>query len=106
MFIKYVKFPDEQACLKAMRSSYLGKQSSWVFTEKCEIGIPFKKGSASLSITCTQFPITWVPNVRKVQGLALKLVFLILIYESKNHVDDIVSDNKIINNGIIGFTEA
>lgn len=106
MFVKYVKFSDEQACLKAMRSSYLGKQSSWVFTEKCEIEIPFKKGSASLSIKCTQFPITWVPNVRKVQGLALKLVFLILIYESKNHVDDIVSDNKIINNGIIGFTEA
>ena len=32
----YVKFSDKQACLKAMRSSYLGRQNSWVPIEKCE----------------------------------------------------------------------
>ena len=31
----YVKFSDEQAGLKAMRSSYVGRQNPWVPIEKC-----------------------------------------------------------------------
>ena len=31
----YVKFSDEQAGLKSMRSFYLGRQNSWVPIEKC-----------------------------------------------------------------------
>ena len=53
----YVKFSDEQAGLKAMRSFYLGRQNSWVPVEKCEAEIPIKKGSASPSIKCTHFPL-------------------------------------------------
>ena len=53
----YVKFSDEQAGLKAMRSSYLGRQNSWVPIEKCEAEIPIKKGLASPSIKRTQFPL-------------------------------------------------
>ena len=49
----YVKFSDEQAGTRAMRSSYLGRQSSWVALEKCETEIPIKKRSASLSIKQT-----------------------------------------------------
>ena len=49
----YVKFPDEQAGLKTMRSCYLGRQNSWVPFEKCEAEIPIKKGSASPSIKRT-----------------------------------------------------
>ena len=41
-----------------MRSSYLGRQNSWVPIEKCEIEIPIKKGSAYLLIKRTQFPLT------------------------------------------------
>ena len=39
-----------------MRSSYLGRQSSWVPIKKCETEIPIKKGSPS--IKQTQFPLT------------------------------------------------
>ena len=39
----YVKFSDEQVCLKTMRSCYLGRQNSWVPIEKCEAEIPIKK---------------------------------------------------------------
>ena len=48
--IVLVKFSDEQADSKAMRSSYLGRQNSWVPIEKCETEILIKKGSASPSI--------------------------------------------------------
>ena len=40
----YVRFSDEQADLKAMQSSYLGKQNYWVPIEKREAEIPIKKG--------------------------------------------------------------
>ena len=46
----YVKFSDEQTGLRAMRSSYVGRQNSWVAIEKCETEIPIKKGLASPSI--------------------------------------------------------
>ena len=46
----YVKFFDEQAGIRAMRSSCLGRQNYWVATEKCETEIPIRKGSASPSI--------------------------------------------------------
>ena len=70
----YVKFSDEQPGSKAMRSSYLGRQNSWVPIEKCEIEISIKKGSASPSIKRTQFPLTlaWTSTVYKVQGLSLE----------------------------------
>ena len=69
----YVKFSDEQAGSKAMRSSYLGRKNSWVSIEKCETEISIKKGSASPSIKRTQFPLTlpWTSTVHKVQGLRL-----------------------------------
>ena len=38
----YGKFSDEQTGLKAMRSSYLGRQNSWVPNEKCEAEIAIK----------------------------------------------------------------
>ena len=70
----YVKFSDEQAGIRAMRSSYLGRHSSWFAIEKCETEIPIKKGSASPSIKRTQFPLTlaWASTVHKVQGLSLE----------------------------------
>ena len=54
----YVKFSDEQAGLKAMRSSYVGTQNSWVPIEKCETEISVRKGSALSTIKRTQFPLT------------------------------------------------
>ena len=36
----YVKFSDKQAGVKAMRSSFLGRQSYWMPIEKCEAEIP------------------------------------------------------------------
>ena len=70
----YVNFSDEQADLKAMRSSHVGWQSSWVPTEKCETEISVKNGSALPAIKCTQFPLTlaWASTVHKVQGLSLE----------------------------------
>ena len=54
----YVKFPDKQAGIRAMRSSYLGRHNSSVAIGKCETEIPVKKGSASPSIKRIQFPLT------------------------------------------------
>ena len=45
-----VKFSDEQAGLRAMRSSYLSRQNLWVAIEKCETEIPIKKGLTSSNI--------------------------------------------------------
>ena len=70
----YIKFSDEQAGSKAMRSSYLGRQNSWVPIEKCETEISLKKGSASPYIKRTQFMLTlaWASTVHKVLGLSLE----------------------------------
>ena len=38
-----------------MRSSYLGRQNSWIPIEKCETEISAKKEPALPSIKCTQF---------------------------------------------------
>ena len=54
-----------------MRSSYLGRQNSWVPIEKCEIEIPIKKGSAYLFIKRTQFPLT-LALASTVQGSSLQ----------------------------------
>ena len=64
----YVNFFDEQAGLKVMRSSYLGRYNSWVSIERCEAEIPIKKGSAALSAKFTQFPLIleWASTVYKV----------------------------------------
>ena len=50
----YVKFSDEQAGTKAIRSSYF-RQNSWVYIGKCEAEISIKKVSASPSIKHNQF---------------------------------------------------
>ena len=55
----YVKFSDEQAGLKAMRSSYLVRQNSWVPIEEYETEIPINRGSTSPSIKRSQFLLTW-----------------------------------------------
>ena len=57
-----------------MRSSYLGKQNSWVLIEKCETEIPIKRGFTPPSINHIQFPFTlaWTPTVHKVHGLRLE----------------------------------
>ena len=89
----YIKFSDEQAGSKAKRSSYLGRQNSWIPIEKYETEILIKKESASPSIKSTQFPLTLgcVSTVHKVQGLSLEqvieLLLLILICKSKNLLD-------------------
>ena len=64
----YIKFSDEQVGLRAIRSSYLGRQTFWVSIEKCETDISIKKWSTSPSIKRTQFPLTlaWVSTVHKV----------------------------------------
>ena len=46
---------DEQACSKAIISSSLGIQNSWVPIEKYETEISIKKESASPSVNRTQF---------------------------------------------------
>ena len=70
----YVNFSDEQADLKATRSSHVGRQNSWVPIEKCETEISVKNGSALPTIKRTQFLLTlaWVSTVHKVQGLSLE----------------------------------
>ena len=61
----YVKFSDEQAGLKAMTSTDLSEQNSWVPIEKCETKISIKKGSALPTIKRTQFPLAlaWASTV-------------------------------------------
>ena len=54
----YVKFSDEQAGLKAMTSSYLGRKHSLFPIEKCKTEIPIKKELPSPSIKPTQFPLS------------------------------------------------
>ena len=60
-----------------MRSSYLGKQNSWVPIKNWEIPkteIPIKKGSAPSTIMRTQFPlmIAWTFTFQKVQDSSLE----------------------------------
>ena len=38
----FLKFTDEQADLKAMKSFYLTIKNSWFLTKKCETEIPIK----------------------------------------------------------------
>ena len=74
VLIRYIQSFDEQAGSKGMRSSYLGRQNSWVSIEKCETEISMKKGYASPSIKRIQFSLTlaWASTVYKVQGLSLE----------------------------------
>ena len=69
----YVKFSDEPAGLKPMRSSYLGRQNPWTPIEKCE-EIPIKKESPSPSIKSTHIPLmlAWVDTIHAIQGLSLE----------------------------------
>ena len=64
----YAKFSDEQAGLKAIRSSYVDRQNSWIPVKKCETEISVKKGSTLPTIKRTQFPLTlaWVSTIHKV----------------------------------------
>ena len=82
----FVKFSHEQAVLKAMRSSYLGWQSSWVPIENCETEILVKKGSALPSIKYTHLPLAfvWVSVIQNSQ--VLNKFLMILICKSKNHL--------------------
>ena len=61
-----------------MRSSYLGRQNSWVPIEKCESEISIKRASASPYIKRTQFPstLTWATIGHMVQGLTLEQVVI------------------------------
>ena len=56
----YIKFPDERAALKVMRSSYLNRQSYRITIENCEDEIPIKKRLPPPSIKPTQFLLTLV----------------------------------------------
>ena len=92
----YVKFSDEKAGSKAMRSSYLGRQNSWVPIEKCETETSIKKESASPSLKRTQFPLTlaWKSTVQKVQNLSLEQgVIGFDLKKTQNHLDQ---DNCIV----------
>ena len=57
-----------------MRSSYVGRQNSWVPIEKYETDISIKKGSALPAIKRTQLSLTlaWTFTVHKVQDLSLE----------------------------------
>ena len=70
----YVNFSDEESGVRAMISSYLGRQNCQVATEKCETEIPIKKGLASPNIKRTIFLLTLASasTVHKVQGLSLE----------------------------------
>ena len=68
----YVKFFDQQADSKAMRSSYFGRKKFQFSIEKCEAEISIKKGSASPFIKRTQFPLARASNVHKVQSFTLE----------------------------------
>ena len=61
LYKAYIIFSGKQAGLKTIRSSYLGRQNSWVTIEKCETAIPIKRSSTS------QFPLTlaWTSTVYK-----------------------------------------
>ena len=69
----YARFYEPQAGLKAITASHFSMQHPWVGVEKSETEIPIKKGSTSLSIKRSQFPVdlTWTSAVRKVQSLIL-----------------------------------
>ena len=45
----HLKFYDEQACSRAMRSSFLLRQNCWLAIAKCETEIPINKGLGSLN---------------------------------------------------------
>ena len=45
----HLKFSDEQAGSRAMRSSFLVRQNCWLALAKCETEIPIKKGLESLN---------------------------------------------------------
>lgn len=49
----YIKMYDEQGGLKAMRSSYLGRQKVWAPIENCKTDIPRINGSTSPSMNRT-----------------------------------------------------
>ena len=70
----YIKFCDEQARSKAMRSSYLGRKNFRVPMKNYETEILIKKGSASQSIKRIQFPVTlgWASTYHSFQGLSLE----------------------------------
>ena len=57
-----------------MKSSYIGRQNSWVPIEKCKTEILIMKRLVSPSIKCTQFPLTLagVSTGQKAQGLSLE----------------------------------
>ena len=83
----FVNFSDDQAGLKAMRSSYLSRQNPSVPNENCEAEIQIKKILAYVSIMHTQIPLklAWTSTVHKAQSLNLQV--LTLICKIKNHLD-------------------
>ena len=71
----YVKFDDENAGKKIMKSDTLAIQHNWVPIERVESSIRIKSYQISSPvIKRTQFPLmlAWACTVHKVQGLSLK----------------------------------